>query len=103
MYEGTGSYKAFVRDCSNAMEAFQNGTVELPRGCAGTPTLKIEGEGESAKLVLNLRNTAVFSMQNITINGVPYQPDMQLVALYGMRVELRGGRLLITYNVGLPD
>lgn len=90
MYSGKGTFKEFVRDADKALKAVANTVLEFPIGTdSDTSSLRVDGTGEAARLVLDLRDAQVFSLLNVfTDIDISFH-------LTGLVVETRSGRLII--------
>lgn len=89
MFKGTGTLEKMVKDADSIIAAVNSGVVELPPGATGEPTLKIEGQGKDAKLVLDLSDAPVFSLSNMDVDfGFGYLVE-------SMTIKVNGNSLVI--------
>lgn len=65
-YKGTGSFAGFVEECSDVMNALDNCNVMLPplSDIEGV-SFGIVGSGEDARLVLDLSEAPIVSVDNV--------------------------------------
>jgi len=64
MYEGKGTFDDLVLDADRVFSALEEGTVELPVLASGIGSIKIEGDGDGAMLILDLSDAPIFTVDN---------------------------------------
>lgn len=90
MFKGTGTFESLVTDGNKVLTALENGEVEMVETDAPEETtLKIEGDGENAALVLNLEEAPIYSVNNV--EWIFTTPG----AVNSKRISLIGGGLYI--------
>ena len=90
-YEGTGSMKEFIASSVALFKSINEASVEVPAGYSGiTPTLKIDGGDKDPKLVLDMAEALLFTLNNVSW-------DLSGTATFASNtVEVRNGKLIIS-------
>ena len=68
MYKGKGTFQDLVCDADKVFAALDNGKVEFAELNADAPSLEIEGEALDAKLVLDLSDAPIFTVDNYEVS-----------------------------------
>ncbi len=91
-YKGSGPLKNFVADCNNAMNALHNCKVTLPPlNEINNAKLSINGSGEDAKLVLDLSDVPI-----VSLNNVDWDVTVSFGGIKEQDIEVKSGKVVIT-------
>ena len=90
---GTGTMKKFVAECVKAFSAMNDIKIIMPPNYSGAePELKIENDDENTKLVFDMAEALVFTLNNVQWNL------SGSASFDSYSVEVVGGQLIINVS-----